>query len=151
MWRMALREEPAESAPENRVERVGREALQEILTLFDEHPDRPDAFSPSQLDAGTFFGIWDSGSLIALAGTHVAYAPLSVAALGNIFTRPDRRGEGLGRKTTAAVLGELRRRGFQTIVLNVAMDNEPAIRIYTQLGFRPYCGYLEGTGVLEHP
>jgi predicted GNAT family acetyltransferase len=69
-----------------------------------------------------------------------------LAAIGNVFTRPDRRGRGLAKRTTGAVASELLRRGTKTIVLNVAMDNDPAVRAYRALGFMPFCGYYEGVG-----
>jgi len=66
-----------------------------------------------------------------------------------VFTRPDRRGQGLATRASAAVVKALLEQNIQTIVLNVAMDNEPAVRCYRRLGFRPYCDYYEGVGKLS--
>ena len=65
-----------------------------------------------------------------------------VAMLGNVATRPDRRGEGLGRIATAALLVELSRR-VTLIGLNVHADNAPARRLYLGLGFREEFLYEE--------
>ena len=84
------------------------------------------------------------GLAIAAAGTHLV-APLeSVAAVGNIYTRRDRRGRGLGTAVTAAVTAELRRRGVRTIGLNVNQRNATAIGLYERLGFVRYCAFVEG-------
>ena len=86
-----------------------------------------------------------------MAGTHVVSSQARVAAIGNVYTRRDRRGQGLARRTTGAVAAELLRLGIETIVLNVAMDNAPALSVYRGLGFMPFCGYYEGSGELAPP
>jgi ribosomal protein S18 acetylase RimI-like enzyme len=63
------------------------------------------------------------------------------AAIGNVYTRRDRRGLGHGRAVTAAVLGALG--GIRTVVLNVRADNPAAIRVYEALGFRRHCRFHE--------
>lgn len=145
MWRMCLDmdaiPEP-ETAPE--ILQLGPEDLDRVLGLYDGHSDRPDAFHRSQLSNGITFA-WRQGSrLLCVAGTHVISADAGVAAVGNVFTHPDHRGQGLARRTTAAVVTELLAAGIHTIVLNVSMHNEPALQCYAHLGFRPYCGYYEG-------
>jgi hypothetical protein len=47
------------------------------------------AFAPFQLDTGFFRGIRRDGELVAVAGVQVASRNEGVAAVGNIFTRPD--------------------------------------------------------------
>ena len=78
-----------------------------------------------------------------MAGTHVATLRESAAALGNIYTRRDRRGRGLGTRVTAAVVDQLRSMQLATIVLNVRTSNAAAIHVYERLGFRKHCDYIE--------
>ena len=53
------------------------------------------------LETGKYFGIRREGILVSVAGIHVYSPEYDVAALGNITTHPDFRGQGLGRKVTA--------------------------------------------------
>lgn len=148
MWRMALKPGEFDYGSAAGVERLAAPNLREILALFDDHSDRPDAFHERQIEDGAFFGARIAGDLVSVAGTHVIAPTPSVAAIGNVFTRPDVRGQGLATKVTAAVVAELLSRELRTVVLNVAMDNEPALECYRRLGFWPYVGYYEGVGRL---
>jgi hypothetical protein len=102
------------------------------------------AFSPAQVEGGVFYGVLVEGQLVAVAGTHLTSPIYGVAAVGNIFTRPDYRGRGLGTATTSAVVAELLQSGIRDVILNVGQDNVGAIRIYERLGFERYCRFLEG-------
>lgn len=146
MWRMVLRQAdfPGRQAD---AERLGSHQAGELLDLFADHPDRPDAFDPLQLEDGVFFGIRRQGRLVAVTGTHVVGKRSRVAAVGSVFTHPVHRGQGYGRATGAAVVQTLLQAGIETIVLNVAMVNEHALGLYRSLGFWPFCGYYEGVGV----
>ena len=149
MWRMALRLEAHDASLAQGAQALSADDLPAIVSLFGDCADRPDAFDPVQLADRAFFGVWYGRQLVAVAGTHVISEARGVAAVGNVFTHPGHRGRGLATITTAAVVRELQRRsGIQTIVLNVAQDNEPAVRCYQRLGFRPFCGYHEGDGLL---
>lgn len=148
MWRMSLERDKFDPVPEPRVSELNHENLDEMLRLFADHPDRPDSFSPVQLDQGVYFGYWMDGELISVAGTHVLSHELSVAAVGNVFTRSDQRNKGYGTKVNSAVTKKLMDRGVKTIVLNVSTANHAAIRSYTRIGFEPYCKYYEGQGTL---
>jgi predicted GNAT family acetyltransferase len=126
------------------VVQLGIEDLEEIQALFSNRPDRPDAFHKKQLDAGPFYGIRSQGDLRSVAGIHIISSWANVAAVGNVYTHPDYRGRGLATRTSAAVVRDLLELGFRTIVLNVAVNNEPAIHSYRRLGFQPVCEYNEG-------
>jgi ribosomal protein S18 acetylase RimI-like enzyme len=149
MWRMNLDPSKFPSVSSNGVERLGLEDLSAIQQLYGSYPDQPDAFHERQLAMGPFIGIRENGEIISIAGVHIISPWASVAAIGNVFTRPDRRGQGLATRTSAAVVQALLDGGINTIVLNVAMSNEPALRCYENLGFTPYCSYYEGSGFLN--
>lgn len=102
------------------------------------------AFARFQLDTGFFQGVRRRGELVAVAGVHVVSRNEDVAGVGNIFTRPDCRGQGLAQVATSAVITALREAGIGTIGLNVEHTNAPAIRAYESLGFRTRFWYYEG-------
>ena len=85
---------------------------------------------------------WDQGTL---AGAHsverATDAEEGAAAVGNVYVRRDRRGRGLGRLVTTAVLDALA--GVETIGLNVRADNDAALRLYESLGFARHCEFYE--------
>jgi ribosomal protein S18 acetylase RimI-like enzyme len=103
--------------------------------------ESPDFFYPSMVSDGVFFGIHEGDDLIAAAGTHLVAADEGAAAVGNVYVRRDRRGRGLGRIVTSAVVAALH--GIDTIGLNVRTDNTAAIRIYESLGFSRHCEFYE--------
>jgi ribosomal protein S18 acetylase RimI-like enzyme len=149
MWRMAREPGRPAEAVEAEARPLGPEHLGELQALFGEHPDRPDAFHPRQLERGVFFGIYQGGRLIGAAGTHILGPGSHIAAIGNVFTDPAFRGRGVARRATSAVVGELLRLGYTTLVMNVNRSNEPALRCYRRLGFTEYCAYSEGVGRLH--
>jgi GNAT superfamily N-acetyltransferase len=151
MWRMSLKPEDFHAGADEDVVPLGPADEEEIVALFGDSPDRPDAFSPRQLEQETFFGIRRGGDLVSVAGTHVVSQSFGVGAVGNVFTRPDLRSRGLGTRVTAAVVARLVAMDLQTIVLNVSMDNYPAQTSYRKLGFWPYCGYYEGLAEIIAP
>ena len=148
MWRMVL--DPARYRPERgfAVEPLGVESLDGLRRLYadgDATGEAPGFFQPEMLAGGSFFGIREGGDWIAAGGTQVLARAEGVAAIGNIYTRRDRRGGGLAGAVTTAVTDELLGRGIPTIALNVSQSNAAAVRVYERLGFVRHCGYLEGT------
>jgi ribosomal protein S18 acetylase RimI-like enzyme len=102
------------------------------------------AFARFQLETGLFRGIRREGELVAAAGVQVASKNEGVAAIGNIFTRPDCRGHGLAQLVTSAVALAVRQTGILTIGLNVETTNTAAIQAYEPIGFRTRFSYFEG-------
>ena len=74
-------------------------------------------------------------ALVSVAGVHVYSPQYKVAALGNITTRPDARGQGLGTAVTARLCQELLRAGMECVGLNVKADNQGAVACYEKIGF----------------
>ncbi len=146
MLRMAL--DPGSCAAcDGRTERLGFSDLAALRGLYaDGEPcgEAPPFFSEATLASGVYHGIREGAELVAAAGTHVFTPAEGVAGIGNVYTRRDRRGRGLGGSVTAAVAAELAARGIGTIALNVAPGNTPAVKVYERLGFRRHCRYFEG-------
>jgi hypothetical protein len=142
MHRMVLDASASLPAVPSHVVRLGPDDLGGIRTLYAADP--PAFFLPSQLETGVYFGVREGSSLIAIAGTHVVSAAARVGAIGNVYTRIDRRGRGLASDVTAAVAHELRCRDTATIVLNVTETNGGARRVYERLGFHMACLFAEG-------
>jgi ribosomal protein S18 acetylase RimI-like enzyme len=148
MWRMTIDPENFALDSPSGVIQLHPQDVDEMETLFADHHDRPDAFAPSQVEEGMYFGIRDGNKLLSVAGTHVLSQRHSVAAIGNVFTRPDQRNKGYGMRVSSVLVHNLLSAGIKTIVLNVATANLPAINCYTRIGFQPYCKYQEGLGTL---
>ena len=127
---------------------LGRADLRDIEDLYDAYTES--SFTADHLERGVFFGIRDENGLVAAAGTHVVSEAFSIAAIGSVFTLPGSRGNGFATVLTAAVVQELRGRGIETIVLNVATENITAGRIYERLGFRDFCAFYEAQAVLRN-
>jgi ribosomal protein S18 acetylase RimI-like enzyme len=99
-------------------------------------------FDPAMLKTDQYFGVRRNKKLVAVAGVHVYSAAYKVAALGNIATHPDVRGQGLGTAVTAAVCRSLLG-SCQVIGLNVKADNAAAIACYRKLGFTAHATFEE--------
>ena len=117
------------------------EALKRLYADGESTGESPDFFYDSMVTDGVFAGVYEGDELIAVTGTHLVSRDEGAAALGNVYVRRDRRGKGLSRLTTAAVLDDLR--GIRTIGLNVRADNAVAIRVYESLGFVTHCPFIE--------
>jgi ribosomal protein S18 acetylase RimI-like enzyme len=126
-------------------EPLGAGDLEQVERLYASGDGGGIAFAPFQLETGFFYGIRRGAELVSVAGVHVVSRNESVAGVGNIFTRPDCRGQGLAQIVTAAVAGSLKEAGIRTIGLNVELTNTTAIRVYERVGFRARFTYYEGT------
>lgn len=122
-------------------------ALQALYADGESTGEAPDFFMPQTVADGAYCGVFEGGDLVAAAGTHVLSRAEGAAAIGNVYTRRDRRGRGLARAVTAAVLDRLT--GIPTIALNVRTDNTAALRVYEALGFVRHCRFHEA--VAEGP
>jgi GNAT superfamily N-acetyltransferase len=92
----------------------------------------PGPFRERTIELGPFFGIFQSGRLLAMAGqrTHLP----QFVEVSAVCTHPDARGRGYARMLIATVMDEIRQRG-KTPFLHSFADNYSAIRVYESLGF----------------
>jgi ribosomal protein S18 acetylase RimI-like enzyme len=151
-WRMVLDRALFNPDDLSKVTRIQPEQADLLADLY-QHAAGPGeaivAFSPAQIAQGRFYGVWNAGELIATAGTHIWSPAEKIVAIGNVFTKPDQRGQGYATHCTAAVTRDALDTGIDTVVLNVRQDNAPAIHVYEKLGFRRYCVFVEGPGLLK--
>jgi predicted GNAT family acetyltransferase len=112
-----LRQLTAEEAP----------AMVELATLTE-----PGPFRLRTMELGTFYGIFEAGRLLAMAGKRMhlpGYVEVSA-----VCTHPDARGRGYARLLMSRVMEEIVRDG-KTPFLHSFADNYGAIRVYESLGF----------------
>jgi GNAT superfamily N-acetyltransferase len=147
MWRMAVEVAAFRPLKPDGVVAVSESDVDAVNRLYDDgrrHDEGPTFFQSSMLRQGTFRGVWEGEDLVAIAGTHQFSPELGTCAIGNVYTRRDRRRQGLGARVTSAVVQHAMAQSISTIVLNVGQGNAAARRVYEQLGFRCYCDFLEG-------
>lgn len=143
MWRMGLRGVMPGGA-RSITKRLDAADVPTLMVLYadgESTGESPEFFDPSMVTDGVFCGMYEGPALVAVAGTHLVSRDEGAAALGNVYTRRDRRGRGLGRLVTSAVLDALA--GIDTIGLNVRADNDAAIRLYESLGLVRHCQFVE--------
>jgi len=92
----------------------------------------PGPFQRRTIELGTFFGIFDGPSLLAMAGKRL-HVPGFVEVSG-VCTHPDARGRGYARLLMSCVMDEIAGAG-KTPFLHSFADNHGAIRVYEALGF----------------
>ena len=107
-------------------------------------PIEADLFGVERWSAAMFWNELANGHHYVVAldgGSVVGYAGLSVtgaeAWIQNIAVRGDRQHRGIGRSLLEALLVEADRRGARPVLLEVAVDNAKAQRLYDRYGFAP--------------
>jgi RimJ/RimL family protein N-acetyltransferase len=142
MQRMAA--SPASFAPvAGEVRRLHREDARALNMLYSTEGG-PTGYTGEHIEQGVYYGAYETGRLVSVAGTHVVAPNAGVAVVGNVFTHPDFRGKGLATRVTSAVTGELfERRGCALVALTVNPANIPAVRAYRRLGYEPGAPVVE--------
>jgi [ribosomal protein S18]-alanine N-acetyltransferase len=75
----------------------------------------------------------DDGAIVGYAG--LAIMPPDEAWVNNIAVRRDAQRRGIGRVLLEALLAEASRHKVRRVLLEVAVDNGPAQKLYAQYGF----------------
>ncbi len=133
-----------------RVERVGAEALDDLVPLFDAYrrfyeqaSDEAGAraYLADRLgndEAVVFVARDDAGRALGftlLYCTFTSVAMKRLVILNDLFTVPDRRGQGIGTALIGAAEAFARDHGAGVLRLRTAHTNETAQRVYERLGF----------------
>jgi [ribosomal protein S18]-alanine N-acetyltransferase len=89
----------------------------------------------SELERGYYYLIArdEAGAAVGYAG--LALAPPEEAWVNNLAVRRAAQRHGIGRALLAALLAEAARHRVQRVLLEVAVDNGPALKLYAQYGF----------------
>ena len=84
------------------------------------------------VELGAYYGIHDSGSLVAMAGERLHLTGFTEVSA--VCTHPNFRGRGYGNGLMSTVISGILNRG-ETPFLHVKTDN-PALALYKKLGFQ---------------
>lgn len=131
--------EPSSESAARRLTTADLDAMRELYALYPESHFRADA-----VEHAVFYGLWEGERLLAAGGTHAVAPPHGIAVIGNVFTRPEARERGYARAVTSALVADLLGRGCRDVALNVTANNDPAINLYTSLGFETHARYWTG-------
>jgi len=130
-------------------QRLGAGDIPEINRLY-ALEGGPTYYKPAHLDEGVYYGVYEKGRLVSIAGTHVVSRAEGVAVIGNVFTDPRYRGRGLSTAVTGAATAELLQH-CPLVVLTVEEGNESAKAVYRRLGYAPHCSMHESPLIRKEP
>lgn len=124
-------EKPLVNVPvDPNIRALGAEDVPEMLALT--HLAKPGPFLVNTIDFGGYFGYFDGGKLVSMAGTRLAAGPYTEVSA--VCTHPDFVGRGLAKLVLPFVLQFILEKG-QIPYLQLYPDNLPAYRLYQTLGF----------------
>jgi [ribosomal protein S18]-alanine N-acetyltransferase len=121
-----------------RLERMRPRDIEEILAIEEE------LFGAERWTAGMFRTELEHGHYYLVArdepGTVLGYAGLALALpeeawVNNLAVRRDAQRQGIGQALLEALLAEAARHRVPRVLLEVAVDNGPAQKLYAQYGF----------------
>jgi ribosomal-protein-alanine N-acetyltransferase len=121
------------------IERLRWWQIEELL------PIEIDLFGKEAWSAAMFWNELANGHHYLVAteedGSVLGYAGLAIgqdeAWVNNIAVRRDAQQRGIGRTLLEALLAEAARRGTRKTLLEVAVDNQPAQKLYATYDFEP--------------
>ncbi len=116
------------------IEVLGTADVPEMLELV--RATQPGPFGKRTVELGDYLGIRESGRLVAMAGERLR--PEGYTEISAVCTDDRHRGRGLATRLVRILVQRIQARGEQAF-LHAAADNEPAIRLYTSLGFEVRC------------
>jgi predicted GNAT family acetyltransferase len=93
----------------------------------------PGPFLPRTIELGDYLGIFDAGSLVAMAGERLHLTGFT--EISAVCTHPQYRGRGYGNALLCALIARILRRG-ETPFLHVKTENVTAVSLYEKLGFK---------------
>jgi ribosomal protein S18 acetylase RimI-like enzyme len=115
------------------IEPLGLAHAQQALALA--QLTRPGPFGPRTVELGDYFGVFEDGRLIAMAGERMHAGRLR--EISGVATHPDARGRGLAGRLMNHLVRRQVLRG-EMPVLHVMSGNAPARQLYERTGWRQH-------------
>jgi ribosomal protein S18 acetylase RimI-like enzyme len=116
--------------PEIRVEKLSCSDAAAMVGLTD--VAFPGYFRPGTCRMGSFYGVWNGGDLVAMAGERMC--PFPFREITAVCTHPEHRGHGYAGALISRVL-EVQRATGSFSTLWVVVTNVTAIELYRRMGF----------------
>jgi GNAT superfamily N-acetyltransferase len=133
MWKMIWDAPmPAEDAAPDAIRLRAEHASQAVQLA---KLTNPGPFGIRTPELGDYFGYFDGGKLIAMAGERMQAGDLR--EVSGICTHPDFQGRGYARKLTLKLVRQQMERG-ETSYLHVLSHNAGARALYEKMGYRDY-------------
>ena len=95
----------------------------------------PGPFGLRTIELGEYFGVFEDGRLVAMAGERLHAGPFR--ELSGVCTHPAHQGRGLARRLSLKLVRLQMQRG-QSPFLHVISSNTTAHSLYERMGFRDY-------------
>jgi len=124
---------PVTAADRNRIVPLGDRHVPEMIALTE--LTRPGPFLQRTILFGNYFGIFEGGRLVAMAGQRMN--PLPYMEVSAVCTHPDFRGRGYARAIMLHVMSLIAGQGLHPF-LHVVSANTRAIELYRSIGFSVY-------------
>ena len=96
---------------------------------------RPGPFGPRTIELGDYFGMFEDGQLIAMAGQRTRVP--GYTEVSGVCTHPDYQGRGLARQLMGKLIHHQMQAG-ELPFLHVMRSNEAAHQFYLRMGFTDY-------------
>ncbi len=117
-------------APDEAIVALGAEDAEEMLALAT--LTKPGPFSLKSQALGRFWGVRESGRIVAMAGERMKQP--GYTELSGVCTHPDHRGKGYARRLSLHVAGQIVEAGARPY-LHAFASNTAAIGLYETIGF----------------
>jgi GNAT superfamily N-acetyltransferase len=133
MFKMICEADVPADDPAPDAEPLGPEHAAQALALAE--LTRPGPFGLRTIELGDYFGVFDGGRLIAMAGERMHAGALR--EISGVCTHPDHQGRGLARRLMLKLIRRQMQR-HETPFLHVMSSNVGARQLYERMGFRNY-------------